>query len=874
MIANEIRKSFLDFFKSKNHHIVPSAPVVPQDDPTLLFINAGMNPFKDIFLGNRQIQYPRIADSQKCIRVSGKHNDLEQVGRDTYHHTFFEMLGNWSFGDYFKAEAIEWAWQLLTETWKLPKERLWATIFAGDSKDKVPADEEAAAEWLKRTDIAPERILQFGKKDNFWEMGDTGPCGPCSEIHFDRGPDYCDKTDSDHRCDVNGSCGRYIELWNLVFIQYNRDEKNRLHPLPAKHVDTGAGLERVVAVLQNKKSNYDTDIFAPIIEEIATMTGHGYKEGEIGVAFRVLCDHVRALAFAVADGAIPGNEGRGYVLRRILRRAARFGRVLSMHEPFIFKLVMPLVQSMGDAYPELKIRREYIEKVIRAEEESFGRTLDRGIEIFEEKAQAAIAMGKGLFPGRDAFLLHDTYGFPLDLTQLMAQEKNLSVDVKAFEKEMAGQRERSNRRRDAEYRALDLTSIKGSSSKFVGYERDEMHTTVLHYDAQRIILKETPFYAESGGQVGDTGTIENEHFKFKVDTTRYVGEHIVHFGKLASGTPPKVNDRVLAKIDVDKRRATERNHTVTHLIHRALRTLLGEHVHQAGSLVAPDYMRFDFTHFEKMSSEQIRKIERMVNDTILENRMVSWQYLPLDKAKALGAMALFGEKYEEQVRVVEVEDFSRELCGGTHVRQTGEIGPFVIINESAVAAGIRRIECLTGLAALDYLSDKARLVQDSSELLGCSAAELSQRIRKLYQERKELEGELRKIKRVGSRDLVQDILKTVTKIDGINIATAKVDVGSVDELKQYGDLIRDGLKSGVGVLAAVLGDKVNFICVVTKDLIETKKLQAGDIVKKVAGFAGGSGGGSAHMALAGAKDVDKVRDALSHVAEIVRQSVR
>ncbi len=870
MTANEIRKSFLDFFKHKNHHIVPSAPVIPMDDPTLLFTNAGMNQFKDIFLGLRTSQHLRVANSQKCIRVSGKHNDLEEVGRDTYHHTFFEMLGNWSFGDYFKAEAIAWAWELLTEKWHLPKERLWATVFAGDEQDNVLADEEAASEWKKRTDIAPDRILRFGKKDNFWEMGDTGPCGPCSEIHYDRGPEFCDSKDPSHRCGVNSGCGRFIELWNLVFIQYNRDVTNHLHPLPARHVDTGAGLERMVAVLQNKKSNYDTDLFMPIISYISDLTGLAYGEGEIGVAFRVLCDHIRSLAFAIADGAIPGNEGRGYVLRRILRRAARFGRVLHMHEPFIYQLVTPLIQTMGQAYPELVARKEHIERVIRAEEESFGRTLDRGIEIFEEKAQKALAAGKGVFPGEDAFLLHDTYGFPLDLTQLMAKEKNLTVDVNAFEEEMARQRERSQRKIEAEWAVPELIAIKEESSKFVGYQEDEIQTKILFCDDQRIILTETPFYAESGGQVGDSGIIENEQFTFQVETTRYAGEHILHLGRLLSGTLPKKDTPVVARIDGGKRRATERNHTVTHLVHRALRAVLGEHVHQAGSLVAPESMRFDFTHYEKVLPEKLSAIEAIVNQVVLENRKVSWRYLPLEEAKALGAMALFGEKYEEQVRMVEVQDFSRELCGGTHVRATGEIGPFIIISESAVAAGIRRIECLTGFAALSYYKEKTQMVQENSQLLGCSPDDLGKRIQKLLKEIKELEAELRKHKQSSSTNVIKEILEKSVQVNGIKIATGTITAADVEELRQQGDLLREAIKSGVGVLATIIGEKANFICVVTKDVIENKKLRAGDIIRQVAAIAGGSGGGSPHMALAGARELDKIEAALSQVVEIVR----
>ncbi len=870
MTSKEIRQSFLDFFKNKKHHIVPSAPVVPQDDPTLLFTNAGMNQFKDIFLGARKKQYPRIADSQKCIRVSGKHNDLEEVGRDTYHHTFFEMLGNWSFGDYFKAEAIRWAWELLTQVWKLPKDRLWATIFEGDEQDGVPADEEAFKEWAQQTDIDPTRILRYGKKDNFWEMGDTGPCGPCSEIHIDRGPEFCDSTDPNHVCQVNGACARYIELWNLVFIQYNRDANGKLHPLPAKHVDTGAGFERIVAVIQNKASNYDTDLFMPIINEIAEITGKNYEDGEGGVAFRVLSDHIRALSFAIADGAIPGNEGRGYVLRRILRRAARFGRVLDMREPFFYKLVSPLVSVMGNAYPELKERHQYIARVIHAEEESFGRTLDRGIEIFEQKAEKVLTSGKNIFPGKDAFLLHDTFGFPLDLTQLMAEEKNLIVNITEFNHEMERQRQRSSKARDAIYETVDFHSTE-NGSEFVGYVMDEVESNVLHYEEGRIILKRTPFYAESGGQVGDQGIIKNMDFEFHVTDTKSIGEHIVHLGTLVSGNAPRAGDHVISRVDVEKRRATERNHTVTHLLHKALRTVLGDHVHQAGSLVGPDYMRFDFTHFEKVSPDDLHRIEDMVNEKILQDLKVSWQIMPIEEAKKRGAMALFGEKYGDQVRMVEVDNYSRELCGGTHVRATGEIGEFIIISESAVAAGIRRIETLTGFVAQKYLRSRQQTLEEAAHLLNASSDEVLSRLLQLLEERKKIEEELKQLRQKQSKNTIAELLQNVKSVNDVNFVAAEIQASDMDDLKRSGDLVRDGLGSGIGVLGAVIGGKVNFVCIVTKDVISAKNLKAGDIAKAVAAFAGGSGGGSAHMATAGAKDVEKLELAISKVEEIIRQ---
>lgn len=865
----EIRQSFLAFFKSKKHQIVKSAPVVPQNDPTLLFTNAGMNQFKDIFLGTRQRPNPRVADSQKCIRVSGKHNDLEQVGRDTYHHTFFEMLGNWSFGDYFKAEAIKWAWELLTNVWQLPKDRLYATVFEGDDTDNVPFDEEAVDEWKKQTDIDHSHVLAFDKKENFWEMGDTGPCGPCSEIHIDRGADYCDSTDPHHVCQVNAGCARFIELWNLVFIQYNRDENGVLHPLPAKHVDTGAGFERLVAVIQGKTSNYDTDVFTPLIAAIGEITGISYSpDSEQGVAFRVIADHVRALSFAIADGAIPGNEGRGYVLRRILRRASRFGRKLDVHEPFIFKLVDTLALEMGHAYPEINERRDYIAQVIASEEESFGRTLDRGIEIFEEKAQDILSKGENVFPGTDAFVLHDTFGFPLDLTQLMAEEKNLSVDVQAFNREMDAQRQRSSKSKTEGYQTIELSGDM-PATEFVGYERDEVYSEVLKYEQGKLVLTVTPFYAESGGQVGDSGIIKNDSFEFRVKDTKKIGGHSVHLGELVSGNSPQPGDKVFAQIDSAKRRRTERNHTVTHLVHKSLRSVLGDHVQQAGSLVHPDYMRFDFTHFEALRPDEIKQVEDMVNEQILQNRTTTWQVVGFDEAKKAGAIALFGEKYSDKVRVVEVEGFSKELCGGTHVSATGEIGEFVIINETSVAAGIRRIECLTGMKAHHYLRNREHLLEKAAALLGCSPEETDNRLEKILDERKSLQQELKDLRQKSSKEDISELLKSAKKIDGVQVVAGNVHAKSVDELRSFGDVLRDRLGSGVGVLGSVVNEKLSFVCVVTKDVIEQKGLKAGDIVKQVAQFANGGGGGNPHMALAGAKDTSKLSLALSKVEEIV-----
>ncbi len=873
MTAAEVRSSFLEFFRRHGHTIVPSAPVVPQDDPTLLFTNAGMNQFKDVFLGIGTRPYKRAADVQKCIRVSGKHNDLEEVGRDTYHHTFFEMLGNWSFGDYYKREAIQWAWELLTEEWGLPKEALWATVFE--------EDDEAAELWPEVTDLPPGRVLRFGHKDNFWEMGTTGPCGPCTEIHIDRGPEYCDKKDDpNHVCQVNGGCARFIELWNLVFIQYNRDENGELHELPAKHVDTGAGLERLVAVLQGKASNYDTDLFQPIIQRIEELTGKTYTGGfgEPDVAFRVLADHIRALSFAIADGALPSNEGRGYVLRRILRRAARFGRVLDMHEPFIFRLVQPVADVMGDFYPEIRERQELIERVINTEEESFGRTLDRGLEIFEQKAAAVVAAGEKVFPGDVAFLLHDTYGFPLDLTQLMARERGLTVDEEGFNRLMAEQRERSQKASTFEAAAAEAaTEISADipPTRFVGYTKDETATKVLAVLGNKVILEETPFYAESGGQVGDTGVLIADGREYRVVDTQKTGDCYLHFVEGASEEELAglVGKTVVARIDVERRRATERNHTATHLLHKALRAILGEHAQQSGSLVHPRYLRFDFNHFEKVKPEELEAIERIVNEAIVANYPVKWEIVSFDEAKRRGAVALFGEKYGDRVRIVEVDDYSRELCGGTHVRATGEIGYFHIVSESAVAAGVRRIEAVTGLVAHEVIVEDEKRLDALQQLLNSRREELVERVKALLEERRELEKRLREARMGGGKDQVKQWLQSAVQVDGVRVVSAKAEAADVDELKHLADLLRAEIGSGVGVLATVIDGKASLVCVVTQDLVE-KGVRADQIVRKAAAVAGGGGGGRPHMAQAGVKQIEKLGEVLEAVPGIVQEVLR
>ena len=875
MNSSEVRESFLDFFAGKDHKIVPSAPVVPESDPTLLFTNAGMNQFKDIFLGTAKRTYKRVANTQKCIRVSGKHNDLEEVGRDTYHHTFFEMLGNWSFGDYYKEEAILWAWELLTEVWKLPKEKLWATVFR--------EDDEAAELWPKVTDITADRVLRFDEKDNFWEMGEVGPCGPCSEIHIDRGEAFCDAADPQHVCAVNSGCARFIELWNLVFIQFNRDESGKKTELPFKHVDTGAGFERIVAVLEDRASNYDTDLFRPITDEISDTTEKSYQNGlnETDVAFRVLADHVRALSFAIADGAMPSNEGRGYVLRRILRRAARFGRILDMHEPFIYRLVAPLVDVMGDAFPEVRERHQHITRVIQAEEEHFGRTLDRGIAIFEERAQKLLQAGKAVFPGEDAFLLHDTYGFPLDLTELMAREKDLTVDVDRFESEMEQQKELSKRGQREVIQATSEAPIQ--SQEFVGYENLESQAEVVliskdntfvdqadQSDEVDIELDNTPFYGEYGGQVGDTGTLSSEGVEVDIiDTQRAGKDRIIHRGRIKKGRLNK-GQKVAAKVNLSRRKAIARNHTATHLLQAALRQVLGDHVSQAGSLVAPDRLRFDFTHFVAMTDAEIEDVEAIVNRRIIENTPVSTSITAFDQAKKAGAIALFGEKYDEFVRVVEAGDFSAELCGGTHVAATGEIGLCLIISESAVAAGVRRIEALTGEGAYMHSKKRTTELEAVSRILRSNPAEVKDRVEKLLAQQKELESEVQRLRLRQTGTLFDDFIKEAVEVNGTKVVTADVDAQNIDSLRKMADVLRDKLGSGVGVLGTVLGEKVTFIVVVTDNLIRERGLKAGEIVKRVATITGGGGGGKNHLAQAGGKDPSKLKEALTQAPAIVK----
>ena len=731
MRSQEIRSSFLRYFADHGHKIVPSSPLIPHDDPTLLFINAGMNQFKKVFLGLEKRDYTTAASSQKCIRAGGKHNDLENVGFTCRHHTFFEMLGNFSFGDYFKEEAIAYAWEYVTKILGLDPSHLYATVFT--------EDDEAEKLWKKIAPALGDRILRFGEKDNYWSMGETGPCGPCSEIHYDRGDKYPGE--------LNGEGDRYVEIWNLVFMQFDRDDSGNLTPLPRPSVDTGAGLERLAMILQSAESCYGTDLFTPLIDRVSKLSGVEYSKDQLGISHKVIADHIRALSFAIADGGRISNEGRGYVLRRILRRATRHGRLLDMHDPFLYQLVGSLTGIMGDHYPELNAKREHIELVVKSEEEQFGRTLDKGLEIFDFIVEKTEFRKSKVIPGFEAFRLYDTYGFPIDLTELMAKEKGFSVDFDGFERELERQRERSKSTSKFEYSDMEekyLSFDRTNSSKFEGYEKTEITThliaSIRGREYWKIILQVTPFYAESGGQIGDIGVIESFRqdsplsFRFIVDDTQNVRGDIVHCGRFEK-YPPHAEDEegvtfstsenVIARVDNARRADIKRNHTATHLLHNALRLVLGDHVHQSGSLVDDERLRFDFTHLKAMTPEEVDKTENLVKEKIKENLHVKWEIMSFEKAKEKGAMALFGEKYGDEVRVVEAGDFSIELCGGTHVDHTKDIGDFFVTQETAIAAGMRRIEAISGRGAADYFAEQNVIISDIESLIDKGAEGLS-----------------------------------------------------------------------------------------------------------------------------------------------------
>lgn len=861
--SKDIRQQFISFFIEKGHSFVHSSPVIPSDDPTLLFANAGMNQFKSIFLGQKEITIPRAVNSQKCIRAGGKHNDLEEVGKDGYHHTFFEMLGNWSFGDYYKEEAILWAWELLTEVWKLPKHLMYATVHTSDS--------EAYELWKAKTDIDHSHISYHGDKDNFWEMGETGPCGPCSEIHIDRGANACDKQGTEgHTCSVNGDCARYIELWNLVFIQYNREANRELTPLKHKFVDTGAGLERITQVLQDKDSNYETDLFMPIIAKLADISGVPYSQ-EDGTSHRVIADHVRCLCFALADGGFPSNEGRGYVLRRILRRAARHGRLLGFAEPFLHTLVDTVVGVMGHHYTELAGKEEFIKMVIKAEEERFNRTLDTGLDRLNELSNNSVDKK---ISGLDAFTLYDTYGFPLDLTMILAEERGLSVDIDSFNAEMELQRNRARSASKFASQSFDADWIEFGRivpTSFVGY--DEINTTanILRYRIDEeltvlVQLDKTPFYAESGGQMADIGTISNSDFELSIHDVKKQDDSIIHYGKLVRGVISA--NAVTAEIDVSHRKDIARNHTATHLLHKSLREVLGTHVQQKGSLVHGEYLRFDFTHFQGLNQAELKAVEQKVNTAILDNRAVNTTIQDFESAKHEGAMALFGEKYSNEVRVVSVEGFSKELCGGTHVCATGEIGLFKIISEGSSAAGIRRIEAYTGRTALGYVEEMQGKAARLAEVLHCSPAMLEAKIDELFSHNKQLEAQLKAIQAKAGDAYVQQLLLDAKPWEGMNLIIGKTKISSMDELKQITDSLKAQCKNCIAVLLNTWEGKLNIVCVVSADLIP--KYHAGKLVAILAEKLDGKGGGRPDSAMAGGKALDKIPSVILEIPDIIK----
>ena len=865
--STDIRSDYLRFFEARGHRIVPSAPVAPQDDATLLFTNAGMNQFKDVFLGTGRRDYRRAVDTQKCIRVSGHHNDLEEVGFSAQHHTFFEMLGNWSFGDYFKREAIAWAWELLTEVWGLPKDRLCATVFGGDDADGLAADEEAEALWTEVTDLPADRVFRLDKTDNFWQMGETGPCGPCSEVHYYQGDDPASWYREGPELDGPDS----VEIWNLVFIQFNRDADGVLHPLPDKHVDTGMGFERICTVLQGMESTYDTDLFQPILAAIGEISGRPYND-ENRVAMRVIADHVRTLCFAVADGVLPSNEGRGYVLRRILRRAARYGRTLGMHDPFIHGLVPVVVRVMGDVFPEVAEQAGHISRVIRSEEEGFGKTLDRGLEMFE------VVSREGRISGRDAFRLYDTYGFPIDLTQLMGAERGLAVDLQGFEEEMAAQQERSReagRRVFASQEAVSDDFLPDEHSVFLGYERHVLDTRVVAWKSRDdgrvdVYLQETPFYAEAGGQVGDQGRIGNGDLEVCVDETFRSGEGIVHRGRLSRGSADTLEGALVeARVDAGRRMETARNHTATHLLHEALRQVLGDHVNQAGSLVAPDRLRFDFNHFEAVSPDQQEQIVQLVNRVIRRDLAVETEMVGLDEARRMGARMLFSEKYGDVVRTVRVGDFSLELCGGTHVGSTGQIGMLQLTAETGTASGVRRVEAVTA-AGVEALIGKQRSTLAALEgLMSVDAHALPDRVNRLITRNRELERTVQSLRSASAGERMRDLAGEAVDVDGVRVVATAVQPADMEAFREMGDRLRETLGSGVGVLGAALNGNASLIAVVTDDLIR-RGVQAGPIVKAVAELVGGGGGGRPHLAQAGGRHPERMSDALARVPGIVR----
>ncbi len=871
MTGDEIRKAYLDFFAEKGHLVLPSAPLIPQNDPSILWINAGMAPFKAYFNGVEEPPRRRIATSQKCIRT----NDIENVGRTDRHHTFFEMLGNFSFGDYFKKEAICWSWEFVTEVLKLDKSRLWVTVY----KD----DDEAFNIWRDEIGLPEERILRMDKEHNFWEIG-TGPCGPCSEIHYDRGEEYGTGPE-----DVIGGEGdRFLEIWNLVFTQFNKTEEGEYLPLPQKNIDTGMGLERVASILQGVDSNFETDLLKPMIDFLVEDSGIEYLQDEdTKVAYRVIADHSRGITMAIYDGALPSNEGRGYVIRRILRRALRYGRKLGYNEPFLYRMVPVVIKAMQGGYPELQEKEEYIQRVIRAEEERFLQTLDQGLHLIDEMISELKRNGKKFLSGIDAFKLYDTYGFPLDLTRDVLAEEGLSVDEEEFELEMEKQRERARQAREetgfsaSEEEIFYRSLLEKYQLEFTGYEHLNESTEIIAIvkDGQevdrveagekaKLVLAKTPFYGESGGQVGDKGLIRFADNLATVYDTRKEAGITVHYIEVEKGSFSK-GDAVEAKVYDDLRQATARNHSATHLLHKALKEVLGEHVNQAGSLVEPDRLRFDFNHFNALSKAELKEIEKKVNAAILANLDVDIILTDMEQAKKLGAVALFGEKYGDVVRVVSMGDYSTELCGGTHVKATGAIGSFKILSESSIAAGVRRIEAITGEEVLRYIAGQEEKVEKAATLLKTTPDNLLERIEALQAREKELEKELKELKGRLARTVLDELLEKVEEVDGIKLLRTVVDGLDNEGLLNLMDQLKEKIDSGIIVLASKSDDKAVFVARVSKDLVD-KGYHAGKIIGQVAKIAGGGGGGRPDLAQAGGRDVTKIQEALDQVTEIIK----
>ncbi|ACL69332.1 alanine--tRNA ligase [Halothermothrix orenii] len=867
--SDELRKAYLDFFKDRGHLVLPSAPLIPRNDPSLLWINAGMAPFKPYFDGRKKPPKTRISTSQKCIRT----NDIENVGKTARHLTFFEMLGNFSFGDYFKEEAIEWAWEFVTRVLNLEENRLWITIY----KD----DDEAFKIWHDKVGVPENRIVRMGKKDNFWEIG-TGPCGPCSEIHYDRGEEFGNSSE-----DVIGGEGdRFLEIWNLVFTQYNRTEDGEYLSLPQKNIDTGMGLERVASLLQGVNSNFETDLLKPIINFVSQDSGVQYTEGQ-RVPFRVISDHIRAVTMAIHDGVLPSNEGRGYVIRRLLRRAVRYGGKLNYEEPFLYKIVPVVVDIMSGGYPELKEKEEHVSSVVKSEEERFFQTLEQGLNILNEMMEEMKDKGEKILSGKNAFKLYDTYGFPLDLTRDVLAEHGYKVDEDVFTREMEKQRERARQARadvgfsgtDGEgiYKELreelgetEFTGYRSLSNttRIVGIVKDGQPVESLNNGEKgEIILNVTPFYARGGGQVGDKGILIDSEHRARVYDTRKKGGLTVHYTEVEKGEF-RIDQVVEARVDEELRYNIARNHSTTHLLHKTLKEVLGDHVNQSGSLVAPDRLRFDFSHYAPLTEEEINRIEDTVNEKILSNLPVEILEMPFEKAKEMGAVALFGEKYGHIVRVVKIGDYSIELCGGTHVDRTGEIGSFKIVSEGSVAAGVRRIEALTGKSVLEHIRKNDNTIKKISSILKTSPDEVIGRLSGLLEEQNELENKLQSLKDQLATSRVDELVDEVQKINGVKVLTAELKGIESDNLRKLSDKLKEKMESGIIVLASNLGNKVIFVSVVTDDLVE-RGFHAGKLIGKVARVTGGGGGGRPDMAQAGGKKVDKITEALDEGKRII-----